>query len=150
MSKKKESKISIQAKRRLFFMRPICFFLVFFLIVTLLSNMVKLYKLNNEKKEKESAYIEAQERTEYLKTEVAKLNDPEYLAKFARENYSYSKEGELIIRVDNSSNKKEEVKVEDNVVNTKNNKKLYLSIGISIFIFYITLVIIRRKKVSYD
>lgn len=144
---KKENKISIQAKRRLFFMRPICLFLVFFLIVTLLSNMVKLYKLNNEKKEKELALVEAQEKTQYLKTEVTKLNDPEYLAKYARENYSYSKDGELIIRVE-TSNKKEEVKVEDDLVNTKNHKKLYLSIGISLFIFYITLVFLRRKKVS--
>ena len=144
---KKEDKISIQARRRLFFMRPICFFLIFFLIITLLSNMVKLYKLNIEKKEKEAEYIELQEKTEYLRTEVTKLNDPEYLAKFARENYSYSKDGEIIIKIDNS-NKKEEVNAEDDLLNTENHNKLYLSIGISLLLFYLTISFLRRKKVS--
>ena len=153
MSKKK-NQVSIQARRRLFFLRPICLFLVFFLCITLLTNFFKLYKLNGEKEEREKKYIELQERTEYLKNEVSKLNDSDYLAKFARENYSYSKDGEIILKIDKSNsnsnhNKEKEDLEEDEPVQKRNdNKKIYLSIGISLFIFYITIVILRRKKVS--
>lgn len=147
MSKKK-NQVSIQARRRLFFLRPICFFLVFFLCITLLTNFVKLYKLNNEKKEKENEYIELQERTEYLKNEVSKLNDPDYLAKFAREKYSYSKDGEIILKIDESNNTKKEKAEEDIPDKKKNNNKLYLSIGVSVFLFYITISFIRKKVSS--
>lgn len=147
MSKKK-NQVSIQARRRLFFLRPICFFLIFFLAITLLTNFVKLYKLNIEKKEREDKYIELQERTEYLKNEVSKLNDPDYLAKYARENYSYSKDGEIILKIDKSSNTVKEEKVEKEVTKKENHNKIYLSIGISLLLFYITLVFVRRKKVS--
>ena len=34
-----------------------------------------------------------------LKNEVSKLQDPEYLARYAREKYFYSKDGELILRI---------------------------------------------------
>ena len=105
MSKKK-NQVSIQARRRLFFLRPICFFLVFFLCITLLTNFVKLYNLNKEKEQREVKYVELQEKTEYLRNEVSKLNDPDYLAKYARENYSYSKEGEIILKIDKTSNVK--------------------------------------------
>ena len=146
MSKKK-NQVSIQARRRLFFLRPICFFLIFFLCITLLTNFVKLYKLNIEKKEREDKYIELQERTEYLRNEVSKLNDPDYLAKFARENYSYSKDGEIILKIDETSNIKEE-KVEVDNTKKENHNKIYLSIGISLLLFYLTISFVRRKKVS--
>ena len=31
---------------------------------------------------------------------ILKLNDPDYIAKYVREKYFYSKEGELILRID--------------------------------------------------
>lgn len=146
MSKKK-NQVSIQARRRLFFLRPICFFLIFFLVITLLSNFVKLYKLNIEKKEREDKYIELQEKTEYLRNEVSKLNDPDYLAKFAREHYSYSKDGEIILKIDEKSNVKKE-QVEEVVPKKEKHNKVYLSIGISLLLFYLTITFVRRKKVS--
>lgn len=36
---------------------------------------------------------------ETLKSEVNKLQDPDYVAKFAREKYYYSKNGEFIIKM---------------------------------------------------
>ncbi len=36
---------------------------------------------------------------ETLNSELNKLQDPDYVAKFAREKYMYSKDGEVIIRI---------------------------------------------------
>ena len=36
---------------------------------------------------------------ESLESEVAKLQDPEYIARYAREKYLYSKKGEFIIKL---------------------------------------------------
>lgn len=133
MTKKKKNKVSIQARRRLFFLRPICLFLLFFVAITFISNTVRLYQLNNEKKEKEEEYIKQQEKSDYLKNEIIKLNDPEYLAKFARENYSYSKDGELIIKIDEKVD--EELKVENNIQRKNNEWLMYGIIGVALFNF---------------
>ena len=42
-----------------------------------------------------------------LKSEVAKLQDPDYVARYAREKYLYSKSGEIIIRIPENNNKEQ-------------------------------------------
>ena len=37
---------------------------------------------------------------EVLETDIQKLEDPDYIAKYVREKYFYSKDGELILRMD--------------------------------------------------
>ena len=39
------------------------------------------------------------EEQEKLNLDLKKLEDPEYVARYAREKYMYSKDGELIIRL---------------------------------------------------
>ena len=51
------------------------------------------------KKELEDKYNKLLEEKEVLETDVKKLQDPEYVAKYAREKYLYSKDGELIIKI---------------------------------------------------
>ena len=53
-----------------------------------------------EKKELESSYVTKLEEEELLKSEIQKLQDEEYIARYAREKYLYSKNGELIIKID--------------------------------------------------
>ena len=50
----------------------------------------------NERLTKELATLKEKELE--LKIDVEKLQDPEYLERYAREKYLYSKDGELIIR----------------------------------------------------
>lgn len=146
MSKTKKNKVSIQARRRLFFLRPICLFLLFFVAITFISNTIRLYQLNNEKKQKEDEYIIQQEKSEYLKNEIIKLNDPEYLARFARENYSYSKDGELIIKID--TKQEEEPKVDNNIKDSNNEWLVYVSIGVVLMIFYLFIRKLKKRNVS--
>ena len=69
-----------------------------------ISNMFSywstIYSNIKEKKELEKAYKERLEEEELLKSEINKLQDEEYIARYAREKYLYSKDGELIIKID--------------------------------------------------
>ena len=44
-------------------------------------------------------YKDILEDEDNLKTEINKLQDEEYVARYAREKYLYSKDGELIIKI---------------------------------------------------
>ena len=39
------------------------------------------------------------EKEAELKVDVEKLEDPDYIARYAREKYMYSKDGEIILRL---------------------------------------------------
>lgn len=65
-------------------------------IFTILLDVVEKYK---EKSMLQDKLIALEEEEEELENEVSKLEDPEYLARYAREKYFFSKDGELIIRI---------------------------------------------------
>lgn len=74
------------------------------LLTVFVSNMFSywssIFSNIKEKKELESSYINKLEEEELLKSEILKLQDEEYVARYAREKYLYSKNGELIIKID--------------------------------------------------
>lgn len=59
-----------------------------------------IYSNVKEKKELELKYKEILEREDLLKSEISKLEDEEYVARYAREKFLYSKDGEIIIKLD--------------------------------------------------
>lgn len=63
------------------------------------STMYQIYTKTKEKKEFEKELVELKEKEEELKATVTKLQDPDYVARYAREKYLYSKDGEIIIRI---------------------------------------------------
>ena len=85
--------------------RKVFFLLILFgvIVTALFCSFMKSYKQVNEKlKEKEELTLQYKELTdeeEMLEKEVTKLQDPEYIARYVREKYMYSKEGELILRI---------------------------------------------------
>ena len=52
-----------------------------------------------EKQELDKQVAKLTDEEEKLKDQVSKLKDPEYIARYAREKYLYSKEGEFIIKL---------------------------------------------------
>ena len=52
-----------------------------------------------EKKSLEKELIALKEKEEELKVDANKLQDPNYIARYAREKYYYSKDGEFIIKM---------------------------------------------------
>ena len=63
-----------------------------FNVYQIIDMKLKIISLNEEKKllKDEEMVIEA---------DIKRLQDPEYIARYAREKYFYSKEGEIILRI---------------------------------------------------
>ena len=93
-------RITKKDKRRLIVL--LCIFVP--LLVIFLSNTISylsiIYSNKRDKKELEEKYKQTLEKEEMLKSEIMKLQDEEYVARYARERYLYSKNGEIIIRID--------------------------------------------------
>lgn len=66
----------------------------------LLCNINTINKMLEEKKELNSKLAALEKQKEVLETDILKLEDADYIAKYVREKYYYSKEGELILRMD--------------------------------------------------
>ncbi len=84
--------------------RLLVFGLFSLVVITLV--LLTIYKTINEinDKYKEAAELEKKiavltEEEEDLNGEINRLQDKDYLARYAREKYFYSKNGELIIRI---------------------------------------------------
>ena len=60
---------------------------------------IEIYDKYQEKKELKQQLLTLKEKEEELKVDASKLQDPDYIARYAREKYSYSKDGEIILRI---------------------------------------------------
>ena len=65
-----------------------------------LTNILKIYNMKNEKEQLEIKLLSLHEEKEILQGDILRLEDPEYIAKYVREKYFYSKDGEYILRLD--------------------------------------------------
>ncbi len=52
-----------------------------------------------QKKQLENKIALLKEEEKILESDIQKLEDPSYVARYAREKYLYSKDGEIIIRM---------------------------------------------------
>mgnify|MGYP002993620916 CR=1 FL=1 len=59
----------------------------------------KSSKKKKEKKEYTTKLEKLKDKEDELNNTVTKLQDPDYVARYAREKYLYSKDGEIIIRI---------------------------------------------------
>ncbi len=92
----------IKAKRRMFFLTLILFIIVVFIIGSVSKDWIKIFENRHQVVELTNQYNELCKQEEQLKSDVNKLQDPDYVARYAREKYSYTKDGELIIRIPKS------------------------------------------------
>ena len=107
----KRKKFSRTSKRRLAFFGTLSLIVIGYAVFSFVYYSVNLLKAKNENINLENKLKSLQNDEENLKIEIQKLKDPEYIARYARENYSYSKDGEYIIKLDSSNkNEKQEKK----------------------------------------
>lgn len=100
MMVKKRHKYTKKTKGRMFII-----FLFFGAIIstlgyTLFSSLKQINILVNEKKRLSEEKISLKEKQESLEADIERLSDPEYIARYAREKYFYSRNGEFILRID--------------------------------------------------
>ena len=101
MAKKKKmvKKTRLSSKIRVFIS-----LVTFGVILSLLGyncyqNVYQVAKLNNRKKELKKELVVLDEKSEALESDIKRLKDPDYIAKYVREKYLYSKDGEIILRL---------------------------------------------------
>lgn len=133
-------KISKKSKRRLIiFGIPSVIAIVYFL-VTFVGYMYNFISLHQEEAKLQSELTALQEQKANLKIEIQKLNDPEYVARYAKEKYLYSKDGEYVLKID-TNEKQEEESIH------KNNSKIFIIGGVCV-LFLGIMILIKRKSNS--
>lgn len=72
---------------------------MFLMSMSVVSVFAKVVSLNQEKTILKRELTLIQEEKTYLEGELERLKDDEYIARYAREKYLFSKEGEYIIKI---------------------------------------------------
>ena len=85
-------KKKIKSSFKMFLSASFFFILSFFILLNIYSSWQKINKIKKEKIATEKEIIK-------LKQKEEKLKNPEYVARYLREKFLYSKEGEYIIRI---------------------------------------------------
>ena len=82
---------------------------------------VSKLKYESEEKKLQNKLHELKDKETDLNQEISKLKDDDYLARYAREEYLYSKDGEYVIKIEDKENqdspsKEEEIKIPEYVI----------------------------------
>ncbi len=94
-TKKKTTKL----KYRMCLFVPVCLLLLMTIFATIGSYWLQITAKYQEKKQLEEQILALKEKAESLRVDVERLEDPDYVARYAREKYMYSKDGEIILRL---------------------------------------------------
>ena len=97
-----------------------------------------LYKLKTEEKELTEKLSTLKSDASDLKTEITKLQDKDYVARYARENYLYTKNGEYVIKTEEKT--KEEKK------KTEQDETYIIYACTAIAIFIVLFIIVKHHK----
>ena len=65
---------------------------------------VEIVNKYQEKKELSKELTSLKEKEEELQADAKKLQNPDYIARYAREKYSYSKDGEYVLQIPDDKN----------------------------------------------
>ena len=85
-----------KAKRRMKWLSVILIVLIVLVIHSVFNDWTQIFENRRLKGELTNKYDSL-----VLESEVVKLQDPDYMARYAREKFGYTKDGELILRVEN-------------------------------------------------
>jgi cell division protein DivIC len=95
----KNKKITKKTKRRLTFLSCAIFLLIGATIASVFNDLCQVVHNKNEITLLESEYDDLMHDQESLKSEITKLQDDDYVARYAREKYLYSLPNEVIIKL---------------------------------------------------
>ena len=97
---KKRRKYTRKTKSRMFVIFVFFGIVIITLGYTLFTNLQQISSINKEKVILNKEMDSLNEEKESLEADIARLSDSEYVARYARERYFYSKDGELVLRID--------------------------------------------------
>lgn len=99
MAKKSSKRLKRKRVKRIMLVTVICFGINAYILYSVGSILKDVYNMKNENKELTVKLDDLKEEEDVLKSEVKKLKDPVYVAKYAREKFLYSGDNEYIIRM---------------------------------------------------
>ena len=99
MARKSSKRLKRKRMRRIFLVTLICLAINSYVIYSVGSILNNVYNMKKETKQLDKKLDELKEEEDILKSEVKKLKDPVYVAKYAREKFFYSGDNEYIIRM---------------------------------------------------
>ena len=97
MARNKQSKKKL--KRRIMILGVSSLIIIVTVSVTIGKYWITIFEKYNEKKQLEEELVSLQEKEKELQLDAKKLQDSEYIARYAREKYLFSKDGEFIIKI---------------------------------------------------
>ncbi len=97
--KKKKVKKTKKGALRFFVFGLTCIALSCAIVFSVSKIWTQILSKYKEKQELEAKLQELKEEEKDLSMDVEKMQDPEYVARYLREKYFYSKSGEVIIRI---------------------------------------------------
>ena len=91
-------KVTKKERRRLTIFVLSFLFIIGFTCINIFPDWLKIMNNKQEITHLQSSYEELLDTEEALKAEVQKLQNPEYVERYAKEKFLYTKDGEIIIR----------------------------------------------------
>lgn len=90
--------VTKKEKRRLTLIILTFIFIITFMCINIFPDWLKIMANKKELTILQTSYKELLDNEEALKAEVQKLQNPEYLERYAKEKFLYTKDREIIIR----------------------------------------------------
>lgn len=95
----KRKKIKNRAVKRFLVLLPCTLVLLVVLVTSIGKYWVDIVGKYQENEQLNQKLIALKEKEIQLAVDVEKLEDPEYIARYAREKYLFSKDGEIILKI---------------------------------------------------
>ena len=95
-----DRKMTRKERRRIFMTFIVCVFIIGISVISSVDNVLDIMEKNSEKEKLTTRLEKLEEEEKILSDDVEKLKNPEYAARYAREKYLYSKNGEKILKID--------------------------------------------------
>ena len=94
-----KSKTKTKRRRRMLFLGLSSVIVIVATTFTIGKYWIEIYDKYQEKKQLEEELVSLKNKEKQLKVDANKLQDPDYIARYAREKYLYSKDGEFILKI---------------------------------------------------
>lgn len=88
-----------KARRRMLVLGLASILIIVAMTFTIGKYWVEIFEKYQEKKILDDELTSLKEKEEELKVDANKLQNPDYIARYAREKYLYSKDGEFILQI---------------------------------------------------
>ena len=94
-----KNKTKTKSRRRMLFLGLTSIIVIVATTFTIGKYWIEIYDKYQEQKKLEKELISLKNKEKKLKVDANKLQDPDYIARYDREKYLYSKDGEFILKI---------------------------------------------------